>query len=86
MALAKWLNRRIRQLYQGTIYMGTSVSTASLHNSKLLFLKAYHSAFQEYIIVPNLDNIKKIERFGKLPWSAYLGVCGMPGMCFDLLS
>lgn len=37
-------------------------------------------AFQHYTVIPTLDNIRILQNEEKLPWSAYVGVAGMPGM------
>jgi len=41
-------------------------------------LPMYTTAFEEYFVTNNLDKLRIIESEG-LPWSAYLGVLGMPG-------
>lgn len=37
------------------------------------------SAFQQYVIKPSLDGYKILQNEYKLPWSAFVGVVGMPG-------
>ena len=37
------------------------------------------AALQNYVIVKDLSDLRKIENKEGLPWTAYLGVCGMPG-------
>ncbi|EKM51643.1 uncharacterized protein PHACADRAFT_150208 [Phanerochaete carnosa HHB-10118-sp] len=35
--------------------------------------------FQEYNVLPAIDNYKVLKNEEKLPWSVYVGICGMPG-------
>ena len=39
----------------------------------------HRSAHQQYFVKANLDGMRVIENPQKLPWSYYVGVCGMPG-------
>lgn len=39
------------------------------------------SAHQEYCVISNTDGIQVIDNKHNLPWSAYIGVAGMPGLC-----
>ena len=38
------------------------------------------TAFQEYAVVKDVSRSRKLENKEHLPWTAYLGVLGMPGM------
>ena len=38
-----------------------------------------YPAFQEYSVLRDISKVRVIENKEKLPWSVYLGVCGMPG-------
>ena len=37
------------------------------------------TAFQHFAVVTNTKQLRVVENKEKLPWSVYLGVCGMPG-------
>ena len=39
---------------------------------------ANHTAFQKYLVLPE-PRVRKLENKEGLPWSTYLGACGMPG-------
>lgn len=43
-------------------------------------LISFATAFQTYFVVPDAKNMQVIDNKDNLPWSAYVGVCGMPGM------
>ena len=36
-------------------------------------------AFQQYALLKNAQPYRVLENKEKLPWSVYVGVCGMPG-------
>ncbi|KAJ6631871.1 alcohol dehydrogenase [Mycena sp. CBHHK59/15] len=40
----------------------------------------YNIQHQEYSVIPSLDGFALIEKHPNLPWTAYVGAAGMPGM------
>ena len=38
-----------------------------------------HTAFQEYVVLPNMEGVEIVKNEENLPWSVYVGVLGMPG-------
>ena len=45
----------------------------------LMCVHSHLEAFKNYFIKSNLDHLKVIENPYSLPWSAFIGVLGMPG-------
>ena len=37
-------------------------------------------AFQKYVILPNLEHARVLKNEENFPWTAYVGVLGMPGL------
>lgn len=73
-----------------------NISTASMvyqRESLVLWPDAYRYAcriaFREYAVLKDLADlgrrVRVLDSLPRLPWSAYIGVCGMPGtpsLCF----
>lgn len=57
----------------------TSVSSPA--QSGLLYqIDTLSAAFQEFTIVPSMENIRILTNEENLPWTLYVGVAGMPGV------
>lgn len=57
----------------------TSVSSPA--QSGLLYqIDTLSVAFQEFTIVPSMENIRILTNEENLPWTLYVGVAGMPGV------
>ena len=44
-----------------------------------LIVNSRYTAFQQYAVLQNAKAYRVLEKKENLPWSTYIGVCGMPG-------
>ena len=50
-----------------------------IHRSREGLCLSRCSAFQQYVVKPSLEGYTILQNEYKLPWSAFVGVVGMPG-------
>lgn len=56
-------------------------SVSLSHRPMKGYILKFSSAFQEYAILPDAEGVRVLKNDFNLPWSAYVGVAGMAGMC-----